>query len=204
MRKMIIALLMIAVLAIPAFSIGWEVGLNATVVPGEGGREGEGGVEPVIGFHIGISPIAILYASWDALALPPNMIQGMTTFYDEANATWVQGYYRPGFLNLFNFGLRFILGPVVLYTTVGTNNIYIYKQSDLPAGAGGSWGANLRIGAGAKFGWWGVGLSGTAIFPSFATMVEVFRQLGSEENRQWALDQIVNGLVPSLTATLYF
>jgi hypothetical protein len=201
MRKLIIALLMIAVLAIPAFSIGWEVGMSATVAP-SGDREGN--IDPIIGFHVGISPIAILYASWDALALPPNMIQGMTGYVDPESGAWIQGPYRPGFLNLFDVGFRFILGPVVLTAEVGTNNIYVYRQAELPEGGGGNWGANLRLGAGAKFGFWGVGLSGTAVFPSFGAMIEVFRQLGSEANRQWALDQIVNGLVPSLTATLYF
>jgi hypothetical protein len=200
MRKLIIALLMIAVLAIPAFSIGWEVGMHATVAP-SGNREGD--IDFITGFHVGISPIAILYASWDALALPPNMISGMTG-YSDAEGVWHQGVFRPGFLNLFDVGFRFLLGPVALFTTVGTNNIYVYKQSDLPEGAGGSWGANLRLGAGLKFGFWGVSLTGTAIFPSFPFLIEVFRQLGSEENRAWALDQIVNGLVPSLMATLYF
>jgi hypothetical protein len=190
---------MIAVLAIPSFAIGWEVGMHATVAPGGDGES----IDPIIGFHVGISPIAILYASLDSLALPPYMISGMTGYQDEGGR-WVEGYYRPGFLNLIGVGFRFILGPVVLSTTVGTNNIYVYKQSELGEGAGGSWGANLRLAALLKFGFWGVGLTGTAIFPSFSTMIEVFRQLGSETNQQWALDQIVNGLVPSLMATLYF
>jgi len=199
MRKLVIALLMIAVLTVPTFAIGWEVGIHATVAPS---GDAEQSVDPIFGFHVGISPIAILYASWDALALPPNMIQGMTGFTDE-NGRWVQGYYRPGFLNMFDVGFRFLLGPVAIFTTVGTNNIYVYRQSELPD-AGGSWGANLRLGAGLKFGFWGVSATGTVIFPSFGYMVEVFKQLGSADNRQWALDQIVNGLVPSLMATLYF
>lgn len=200
MRKLIIALLMIAVLAIPAFSIGWEVGMHATVAPN---GERDGGIDPIIGFHVGISPIAILYASWDAMALPPYMIQGMTGRTNE-EGVWVQGVFRPGFLNLFDVGFRFLLGPVAIFTTVGMNNIYVYDQASLPENVGGDWGANLRLGAGLKFGFWGVSLTGTAIFPSFAGMIEVFRQLGSEQNRDWALDQIVNGLVPSLMATLYF
>jgi len=205
MRKLIVALLMIAVLAIPAFSIGWEVGMHATVVPnGQESGANSGGVDPIFGFHLGISPIAILYASVDSLMLPPYMIQGMTGYQDATTQVWVQGYYRPGFLNMFDAGFRLLLGPIAIHATVGVNSIYVYKQAELPAGTGGNWGANLRLGAGLKFGFWGVSLTGTAIFPSFANMFEVFKQLGSDQNRQWALDQIVNGLVPSLMATLYF
>jgi len=199
MRKLVIALLMIAVLTIPAFSIGWEVGMHATVVPS---GDGQGGVDPVFGFHVGISPIAILYASWDAIALPPFMIQGMTGKTAD-DGRWIEGYYRPGFLNMFDVGFRFLLGPVAIFTTVGTNNIYVYRQAEIEGG-GGSWGANLRLGGGLKMGFWGVSATGTVIFPSFGNMIEVFRQLGSEQNREWALGQIVNGLVPSLMATLYF
>jgi len=131
------------------------------------------------------------------------MIQGMTTSY-ASDGSIIQGVYRPGFLNMFDGGLRIILGPVVIVAEVGVNNIYVYHQKDLPAGLKSNFGANLRLGAGLKFGWWGVSATGTAVFPSFQTMLQTFSNLGSETNRAAALDQIVNNLVPSLMATLYF
>jgi hypothetical protein len=193
MRKWIIALMMIAVLTIPAFSIGWEVGLSATISQSGGsGREGEeGGAKPIIGLHVGISPLAILYASVDSLMLPSAAIEGMT------------GRFRPGFLNLIDAGIRLILGPVVVLVEAGVNNIYVYKQDELGE-EGVNWGANMRLGLGLKFGWWGVTATGTVLFASFQSMIDTFSKLGSDSNRNSALEDIKDGLVPSLMAVIYF
>jgi hypothetical protein len=66
-----------------------------------------------------------------------------------------------------------------------------------------SFGANLRLGAGLKFGMWGVNLSGTAVFPGFGDIVELFKDLAGERTRDRALKQLMSQIVPSLNVYLY-
>lgn len=202
MRKLIIALLMIAVLALPAFAkVGWEVGLSGTPIPN---RQG-GDAEALFGFHFGLSPWAILYASWDSLVLPPSMVSGMTGEYDEEKKTNVGGYYRPGFLNLFDAGLRLIIGPVVAHVEMGVNQIHVYDPTtSIGVANAGGFGANLRLALGLKFNWWGVSVSGTYVAPTMKDLVDTLKGLAAESTRKWALDEIANGLVPSLMVMLYF
>lgn len=185
MRKLIVAILLVAVVALPGFSLGVELGVSVTPIPaGDGGD-----VEMAFGSHIGISPFAILYASWDALVMPPGVIGSWT------------GYYRPGFLNLFDAGLRLVLGPIVVLAEIGVNNVYVYKQgTEDIAGLG----ANLRLGAGLKFGMWGVTLTGTSVFPTMEALIDTLKGLVADESRNWAVEQLVSGLVPSLMAVIYF
>jgi len=85
------------------------------------------------------------------------------------------------------------------------NNIYVYRQGDLQ-GLENNFGANLRLGAGVKFDWWGVNLSGTAVFPSFQRMIGTIKGLAatSDDVRNAALQKIGDSLVPSINVTVYF
>jgi hypothetical protein len=137
---MIIAVLMIAVLALPAFTLGLEFGVSGTPAPtGDGGK-----VEAIFGFHLGVSPWAILYASWDALVMPPGAISGMTGYVDD-QGNYVQGKQIPGYLNLYDAGLRIIIKPVVVLLEIGTNQIHVYAPDEaLGVKSAGGFGANLR------------------------------------------------------------
>jgi hypothetical protein len=190
MRKtvLIMALLVLAVSA-PLFA-ELELGVSWTPLLSEEQSSSED-MESITGFHVGYQWWGIFYAAWDSLIMPPDMIGGMT------------GYLRPGFLNLFNAGLRLRIGPIIGYTTVGVNNIYVYKQEEL-SGLETEFGANLRVGAGLKFGWWGLNVSGTSVFPSFERMTLTLAALAEEATRDAAIDVIMSGLVPSINLTLYF
>ncbi len=202
MKKFLVPLaaLLLLALAVPAAFAEVELGLSATPVPGGQGTTSTE-ADMITGFHVGYN-WGILYGSWDALAMPPRFISNMTGSWDSVNNVYVEGPYVPGFLNLFDVGLRVILQPFVLYTTIGVNDIYVYKN----LGPGGNFGANLRLGAGLRFGFWGVSLSGTAVFPSFGSMVQTLKQLVAQDAaiRNQAVSVIGDNLVPSINLTFYF
>ncbi len=101
MRKKIIVLLISVIIlfaALPAvFADQWELGISATPIPD---RDED---NMLTGFHFAYKWWYITYASWDSIALPPWLIQD-----------WV-GYYRPGFLNMFDVGLHLNIGPFIGY-----------------------------------------------------------------------------------------
>jgi hypothetical protein len=198
MKKLLVPLAaaLLLAMAVPAAFAEWELGLSATPVPG--GQSG--GVDTITGFHVGYN-WGILYGSWDALAMPAAFISNMTGYWDAVNNIYVEGPYVPGFLNLFDAGLRVIIQPVVLYAELGTNYLKAYKNLAI-----GGFGANLRIGAGVRFGFWGVSLSGTAVFPSFGNMIDTLKGLVAQNKtyQQQALKAIGDNLVPSLNLSFYF
>jgi len=199
MRKLVVAILIIAVIAVPSFAaLSLELGVSGTPAPA-----GDGKVEGIFGFHVGVSPWAVLFASWDALVMPPSMISGMTSYID-STGTWIQGSLVPGYLNLFDAGFRFIMGPVVLMLMAGTNMIYTYDPAEtIGVKMAGSFGANLRVAAGLKFKWWGITVAGTSVFNSGEALVTTMKALIPDTTRKWAFDQIVSGLVPSLMLVVY-
>jgi hypothetical protein len=197
MRKsvLLVAFVLLAMfVATPAFA-ELELGLSWTPVPADAddpNATGEEELESMMGFHVGYGFWGIFYASWDSLVMPPRLIAGFT------------GYELPGFLNLYDAGIRLRIGPVIAYVTAGINNLYVYRQAELGQ-IDASVGANLRLGAGAQFGWWGVNVSGTAVFDTFKQLTQTVGALaGTDLERQVAVDTIVNGLIPSLNVTLYF
>ena len=123
--------------------------------------------------------------------MPPSIISEWT------------GLYRPGFLNLWDFGIRIQIRPVVASVGLGLNSIYVYRQGDVQT-LENNFGANLRLAGGLRFDWWGIGLSGTAVFPSFDYMIDTLKGLIPESSRQFAAQKIGDALVPSITFTLYF
>ena len=116
----------------------------------------------------------------------------------------VLGPFRPGFLNTWNIGGKLVLGPLVGYTTIGVNTIYVYKQAEyLDENFESGFGANWKIGAGLKFGGWGINLDLMALFPSVSTMFSELEALGSDDSAisDAAAERIQ--FIPSLVATLY-
>jgi len=168
-----------------------EIGISATIDPAEA-NDPDAELVPIPGFHLAYQWWGIFYASWDAMVLPPNLVNDLT------------GYLRPGFLNLFDAGIRIRLGPIIAYATAGTNNIYVYRQAELKD-FNPEFGANVRIGAGLKFGFIGVNLSGTTVFASFDRLARTFQNLrGTPSEQRAAIDTIVSGLIPAINVTLYF
>lgn len=194
MRKsVLITALLVLVLAVatPVFA-ELELGISATIDPGQA-NDPTAEIDPIPGFHVGYNWWGIFYASWDAMVLPPGLVNEFT------------GFQRPGFLNLIDAGIRLRIGPIVTYATVGTNNIYVYRQSELEGSFNPEFGANIRVGAGLTFGFWGVNISGTTVFSSFDRLARTFQAFGgTPAEQQAALDTIINGLIPALNLTLYF
>ncbi len=201
MKKLVVplAVLLLLALAVPAAFAEVELGISATPVPG--GQSNAGGADVITGFHVGYA-WGILYGSWEALAMPAQFISNMTGYWDAANNVYVDGPYAPGFLNLYDVGLRIMLRPFVVYTELGMNSLYVYKN----LGGGGNFGANLRLGAGLSFGFWGVSLSGTAVFASFPQMIGTLKGLVAKDAaiQNQAISAIGQNLVPSLNLTFYF
>jgi len=193
------ALLLVAV-AVPAAFADVELGISATPIPIQNGDTQE--VSTITGFHVAYA-WGILYLSWDALAMPAQVISNMTGYFDPNIGAYVDGPMVPGFLNLYDVGLRLMLKPIVIYTEIGTNSIYVYKPAEHP-GFGGDFGANFRVGAGAAFGFWGLNLSGTAAFADFGQLATAFKNLAANSTRQAGIDALANSLVPSLNLTFYF
>ena len=114
---------------------------------------------------------------------------------------WVYpGADVPGFLNIFDVGVRFILRPVVLYGEIGTNLLYLYGGQIYKDPNGSGVGVNARIGAGVKFGFWGVNISGTQVFATWTDMRAAFNQAINHGNTA----DLTAGSVLTLNFVLYF
>jgi hypothetical protein len=186
MKKILVplAVILLLALAVPAFA-ELELGMSWTPITDTNAVTSDA-MQNVPGFHVGYGWF-ILYASWDSLAMPSFWV---------AN---VLGVDYPAFLNLYDAGFRFIIKPLELYVLVGTNNLRVYDDTH-----DYGFGANIRLGAGLKFGWWGINVSGTNVYASWSDLTAVVTGLASEAKRDWAVQQIVDGLVPSLNLTFYF
>ena len=193
MRKTVLAVAVVTLLLMisaPAYSNELELGLSWMAVATDE-TQTDDAADSITGFHVGYVMLNFLYASWDSLVMPPSIISEWT------------GFYRPGFLNLFDVGVRLQIKPVIASVGIGLNNVYVYDQASVQA-LENDFGANLRLGAGLRFDWWGVGLTGTAVFPSFDYMVETLKGLVSDTTREFAAQKIVDSLVPAISLTLYF
>jgi hypothetical protein len=213
-----IAVLLLFLTAWPLFSeLGLEVGLSATpiVFPEVSEKDNlvylaeERNFEFVLGFHFGYSFLGIGYLSWDALVMPPEFVYGMTVKFEKNEESGelipVDGFYEPGFINLFDGGVRFTFEPVVLFAEAGFNYLYVHKQAEYQAqgrDVGNNIGMNLRIGGGARFDILGAYLSLTMIFPDFAGIGGFFDALGADDvARDKALAS--TPIVPSLIFLIY-
>ena len=162
MKKILLPLaaVLLLAMAVPAFAYSprgeWELGLSWTPSRDSSNIADPNAVNSIIGFHVGYA-WSILYASWDAYAMPDYWVWNMT------------GYYTPGFLNLFDVGVRLVLKPILAYAEVGPNYLYVYGGQSY-----GNIGVNARAGVGVKFGWWGVNVSGTQVFANWSDLSGAF------------------------------
>ena len=203
-----IAVFLILVMVIPVFADEIELGMSLTPI----GTVGEDNPDPeaedtvlvLPGFHVGYRFAGIGFVSWDSYVMPPELITLMTAVYDSETDQNTLGPFRPGFLNTWNIGAKLIIGPLVGYSTIGLNNIYVYKQAEYPDEEfDAGFGANWKVGAGLKFGDWGINLDLMALFSSADTMFSELDLLfsGNDEEQAAAKEKIQ--FIPSLVATLY-
>ena len=192
MRKaaFLLTVFLLLSISVQAYSDEIELGLSWTPVMDNAASADEE-VDSIRGFHLGYVLWGFVYGSWDALVMPPSIIQNWT------------GFYRPGFLNLYDVGVTFTFRPFVVYAELGLNNVYVYKQGSSQA-LKNNFGANLRIGGGLKWDWIGINLSGTAVFHSFASMASTLAELANSDSSDRAAEKIGNAIVPSLNVVLYF
>jgi hypothetical protein len=220
---LLIAVLVLLLLASPVFA-ELELGMSitpASTLKGEAAKQYEEDFvgksdtatfleNNFVGFHVGFSWWWLFYASWDAMVMPPWWIQQITT-YERVNADGsresVVGKYLPGYLNLFDVGIRPTIGPIVIMAEIGVNNIYVYKQSEDKSAQGGlDFGANLKVGAGLRFDFWSATLTGTSVFASTDQMISVLKLLGGskESTRMEAVRSLVETLIPSVNVNIHF
>jgi hypothetical protein len=193
MKKLLLPLaaILLLALAVPAVFAEAELGIGLT--PGSVANPPDpNNVSPILNFHVGWT-WTILYLSWDSYAMPDYWVYNNTTYVDATGTTHL-GYNVPGFLNLFDAGLRIVLRPFMVYAEIGTNYLYLRGgQTD------SNLGVNARLGVGLKFGFWGINLSGTQVFASLDDMSAAFRH-GFSGN--WS--DLTQGMVPTLNFAIYF
>jgi hypothetical protein len=190
-KKVLLGLLLLALAVTPQVVAEDDLELGVSFVPTSPPTEGED-LEFIWGSHLGYRFWGIFYAGWDALIVPPHMIKTWTPFF------------RPGYLNLFDAGLRLDIGPLVGHATIGVNRIYVYRQDADSLEFNDNMGANLRLGAGLKLNnTWGFSVQGRSIFHSMDELIDTLRGLGDAGARPFVIQQIRDGLIPTLVVTLY-
>lgn len=174
------------------FAAEFELGMSITPVTGDMTRDSEEvETDGMPGLHAGYAFFGVLYVSLDALVAPPSMVAGMT------------GFYRPGFINLFDAGIRLKLGPIVLLTTAGINNLYVHDQENLDGDWESDLGANLRAGFGLRTDFVGVTVTATQLFNSFDGVVSTVSGLFDDARRDNSVARLIEGFIPSLMVVLY-
>lgn len=192
MRKLILpaALLLLVAIAVPVIAQEEEVDIGLTFMPAAEDVFLDSGL---LGLHLGYRFSHILYGTWDAIIVPPQMVQSWTSAETTVGTETIviPGTYRPGFLNLIDFGLGLKLGPFFGSAQAGVNYLYILEQSDLPPEQrGGGVGANVRLGAALRFDYWAVVLNGTVAFPSLQSAFQTIADLGKTGPRGEAAREI--------------
>jgi hypothetical protein len=189
MKKLLVPLAVIALLAfaVPSAFAEWELGMGwSPYSSSQSASYDPSALSKIINFHVGYS-WSVLYASWDAYAMPDYWVYSATN-------SGGNGYYAPGFLNLWDVGLKFVLRPIIGYIEVGPNSLYIYGGN-----FGGGFGVNARAGIGFKFGWWGINLSYTQVFATWNDLGYAFDQAFHGNG-----NPLLAGGVPSLNVAIYF
>lgn len=200
MKKLLLPLaaILLLALAVPSFA-DWELGLGIT--PSQNSTSTDPSqVNSIIDFHVAYA-LSILYFAWDAYAMPAYWVYNATTYVDPGSGVIYGGADVPGFLNTFDVGVRIIIRPVVVYGEIGTNLLYLYGGQIYhdPLGNAGV-GVNARIGAGVRFGFWGVNISGTQVFSTWNDLRGAFDQAIHHGNTS----DLTAGSVLTLNFVLYF
>jgi hypothetical protein len=192
MKKLLVPLaaIMLLALAVPAAFGEAELGIGAT--PSEI-FVATPNLDPITSFHVGWSWSA-LYLTWDAYAVPDYWVYDHTTYIDQATHYTVPGYLVPGFLNLFDVGVKLNLRPFVGYLEIGTDYLYLRGGQTY-----GKIGVNARLGLGVRFGWWGLNISGTQFFASWNDLESAFGQAANGDT-----SLLVAGMFPTLNLVFYF
>jgi hypothetical protein len=150
--------------------------------------------EWLVGLHLGYN-MGILYASLDSFVMAPFMVSDMTSgerIDESGDMFFSTGIEKPGFLNFIDVGIKLNLSKFVFFAETGINHLYIYRQSELKEeDKPGTLGSNLRIGASYRIiDNLSVGLTGTAIFPSFESMGNALKGLAGDEEYAESADQV--------------
>lgn len=213
MKKVMIPLILILVFCLPwtASAKEWELGLGYTPMLDEEAQDTSFQESSLLSFHLGYSFWWLFYASWDSFILPPFIVESMTGAFEEdpndpEAGFYREGYYRPGFLNMFDVGIRLSLGPVIGFAEMGINTLYVYRQKEDELEIDSGVGANIRLGVGARFDWWGLTLAISSIQPSLDQTFELIRNLTSDDafTQDKAKEMFADTLVPSLMFVMYF
>ena len=188
MKKLLLplAIALLLALAVPAAFADAELGIGLT--PGQVGGYNDASAPPLINFHVGYT-WTILYFGWDAYAMPSYWVYNNYGYVDPNTGDAV-----PGFLNLFDVGLKLYLRPFVAYLGVGPDMLYVRG-----GGVYNGVGVNARLGAGLRFGWWGIDISGTQVFASWNDLTFAFQEAAAN---RW--DVLLNGMVATVTFNIYF
>ena len=195
MKKLLLPLaaLLLLALAVPAAFSEAELGIGLS--PGQVANPPDpNNVDPILNFHVGWS-WTILYLSWDAYAMPDYWVYNNTSYVDANSGYFVPGYYVPGFLNMFDVGIRIVLKPFVVFAEAGPNFLYLRGGATYDR-----IGVNARLGAGLKFGFWGVNVTGTQVFASTQDLSAAFNS--GFRHGDWS--KLTQGMVPTLNLIIYF
>ncbi len=192
MKKLLVplAVFLLLALAVPAaFAAPSQLELGMSWTPYT--DINSGALDYITGFHVGYAWY-IFYGSWDALALPASYVSNYSV------------YNEPAFLNLVDGGIRLVLGPVVGSAAFGTNFLHVYNIPGIIPSVG----ANVKVGLGLKFRWWGVGAYLIRPYATWDEMGSDVASLFSSDGtiRTAAVDSIFDWskLVPGFNLTFYF
>jgi hypothetical protein len=208
-KKVLYAAIAFLIAAAPIWAeIEVGVGIAPPMSQNDGAPASQGVLgDMILSLHAGYSFLWLFYASADALVVPPTAVVNLTKQVD--NAGFVKdGLYRPGLLNLFDIGIRPRLGPIALMAEVGLNQLYIYKQKELPNDyQPPQLGVNLRLGV-----YWflaknlAVVASGTGVFGSVDELKGFINAVSGSDPymRQKTIEVFTNNLYPTIGLTLAF
>jgi hypothetical protein len=200
-KKILIISALLFLISVFAFA-EIELGVGITPPLDVEGATGDFGQDMLISFHAGYSFWWLFYASWDAYVMPAYLVGAMTETSDEFG-NLQPGIFKPGFMNMIDFGLRPRIGPLLFLTEVGVNSLYVYQQTDDEQS---ELGGNIRVGAGVRLGHLSVMATVSSVFASFENMAQTLDDLGSSD--PWiadnAAERIADTLLPTITINLWF
>jgi hypothetical protein len=195
-RNILIAAVVLSFAALPAFS-EWELGVSWTPVP-NAITSASPRMDSMEGYHLAYAT-SIFYASWDILAVPDFVVEDWTGYLDPESGLYYPGFHDDGYLNLYDVGIRLALRPFVCFAEAGMNGLFVHGEGFLPAG----FGANIRLGVGARFDWWGISVAGTSVFATWDELWSTVEAFGLPETRTAAWTAVQSSLVPSVMLIWY-